>query len=217
LGRPPSADTMLARMRSTPSALMVGTVEPRKGYDQALAAFEIIWQHTNYKSPLLVVVGRPGWKTEDIQDRIRSHHRFGETLFWLEDASDELLEHLYEATRCVLIASRAEGFGLPVVEAAFYGKPVLARDIAVFRELSLPNISFFHGNTSECLAKALEELLAQPNNAVKPLNRSKFHSWNAAGKQLLSILDICITSGTPMDATMTDLPSDYLHPANISN
>jgi glycosyltransferase involved in cell wall biosynthesis len=217
LGRPPSADIMLARMRSTPSALMVGTVEPRKGYDQALAAFELIWQRTNYTSPLLVVVGKPGWKTEDIQERIRSHHRFGETLFWLEDASDELLEHLYEATRCVLVASRAEGFGLPVVEAALYGKPVLARDIAVFRELSLPNISFFRGNTSECLAKELEELLTQPSNAVKPMNRSAFHSWNAAGKQLFSILDIFLTSGAPLDATMTEFPTDYLHPVNKSD
>lgn len=190
IGQPLEADLMLARMRSTSATLMVGTVEPRKGYDQALAAFELIWQRTNYTSPLLVVVGKPGWKTDDLQKRIRSHYGFGTTLFWLEDASDELLDHLYEAAHCVLVASRAEGFGLPMIEAALYGKPVLARDIAVFRELNLPNINFFCGDTAECLAISLEKLLEQPFNSATLLTRVGFHSWHATGTQLLTILEI---------------------------
>jgi glycosyltransferase involved in cell wall biosynthesis len=217
VGRPLGADIMFERMRTAPSALMVGTVEPRKGYDQALAAFELIWQRTDYSSAVLVVVGRPGWKTEHIQEKIRSHHRIGETLFWLEDASDELLERLYEATQCVLVASHAEGFGLPVAEAALFGKPVLARDIAVFREFNLPNMSFFRGNTSECLATSIEKLFAQPANAATPLNNVKFHSWEAAGKQLFSVLDICLTIGAPLEAGNTKFSVVHLHPLENCN
>ena len=38
---------------------MVGTVEPRKGHLQALAAFDLLWQM--HKDVRLLVVGREGW------------------------------------------------------------------------------------------------------------------------------------------------------------
>jgi glycosyltransferase involved in cell wall biosynthesis len=198
VGQPLGADLMLARMRCTPAALMVGTVEPRKGYDQVLSAFEEIWQRTKNQVPLYVVVGRPGWKTESIQAKLRNHPRFGKNLFWIEDASDELLQRLYEASHCVLVPSHAEGFGLPVVEAALYGKPVLARNIGVFRELNLPNVTYFSDDTPLGLAAAIEQLLQQSNvEGPDPTNIS-FHSWQDARAQLYIALGLRYLDTTPV-------------------
>ena len=47
------------RMRFRPTALMVGTIEPRKGYDVALRAFEHLWATRGAEAPDLVIVGKP--------------------------------------------------------------------------------------------------------------------------------------------------------------
>lgn len=49
--------------------------------------------------------------------------------------SDSSLRWLYENCRAFVMASLGEGFGMPVAEAAAIGKPVVASDIAVFREI----------------------------------------------------------------------------------
>lgn len=192
-GLPADAQFLLARLRNTPSVLMVGTLEPRKGYDQALAAFEQLWQQQGI-TPLLVIVGRPGWKTEALQEKLRRHPQAGQRLFWLEDVSDEYLAKLYAACSGVLIASRAEGFGLPLVEAVQQGKPVLARDIAVFRELKIAGLTYFDSDTAQGLSSAIASWL-QPALGVAALPTPEHATscsptWQLSAAQLLHALNL---------------------------
>jgi len=50
--------------------------------------------------------------------------------------SDSELAALYAGARVVLVPSREEGFGLPVLEAFLSGAPVVASDIPALREVS---------------------------------------------------------------------------------
>ncbi len=113
--------------------LMVGTVEPRKGHAEALDAMEQVWR-TGADVGLLIV-GRAGWHTEALQARLREHPEAGRRLTWLTTAGDEQVSALYRRSAALLMASEGEGFGLPIVEAAHAGLPVIARDIPVFREI----------------------------------------------------------------------------------
>lgn len=191
-GLPADAQILLARLRNTPAVLMVGTLEPRKGHDQALAAFEQLWQQGT--TPLLVIVGRPGWKTQALQEKLRRHPQAGQRLFWLEDVSDEYLAQLYAACGGVLVASRAEGFGLPLIEAALHGKPVLARDLPVFREMAVPGLSCFDSETPQGLAGALADWLGQPaSQAPAPATGTtgpRFPTWQLSAAQLLQALNL---------------------------
>ena len=114
-------------MRFRPTALMVGTIEPRKGYDVALRALQHLWATRGAEAPDLVIVGKPGWKTEQLQRRIRSHPEQGRQLHWLDQVSDESLCSLYQSSRGLLMASHAEGFGLPLLEAVVHRRHVLTR------------------------------------------------------------------------------------------
>lgn len=191
-GLPADAPGVLARLRGTPAVLMVGTLEPRKGHDQALAAFEQLWQQGN--TSLLVIVGRPGWKTQALQAQLRRHPQAGQRLFWLEDVSDEYLAQLYAACGGVLVASRAEGFGLPLIEAALHGKPVLARDLPVFREMAVPGLTCFDSETPQGLAGALADWLRQPApQAPAPATGTsgpRFPTWQLSAAQLLHALNL---------------------------
>ena len=155
-GLPAEAAEILAWAGSGTCVLMVGTLEPRKGYDQALAAFEALWAEPKPGEDFkLLIVGRPGWKTERLQDRLRTHGQFGNRLRWIDNASDEYLEQLYAACTGMLLASRGEGFGLPLVEAAVYTKPVLVRDLPIFREIAPEGVAYFSDDTAAGLAAAL--------------------------------------------------------------
>lgn len=144
----------LACLQAKQFVLMVGTLEPRKGYADALEAFEQLWADGHQVA--LVIVGKPGWKTEPLQERLRNHPECHNRLYWFESASDELLQNLYKAANGVILASEAEGFGLPLIEALRYGKPVLARDIPVYREVGKVAPTFFNQTTFvDCLAKWL--------------------------------------------------------------
>ena len=186
-GIPVKAEFLLARMRSTPAVLMVGTLEPRKGYDQAIAAFEQLWQRPA-PAPMLIVVGRPGWKTEVLQQQLRTHPQANKRLVWLEDVSDEFLTQLYATCCGVLVASRAEGFGLPLIEATMHGKPVLARDIPVFKELHSAGLCFFDSNTPQGLAAAIT--LWQKSLLDIGCTEPHFPTWDLSATQLLNALDL---------------------------
>jgi glycosyltransferase involved in cell wall biosynthesis len=137
--------------------LSVGTVEPRKGHRVALKAFEALWREG--RAARLVFVGRRGWFEEAIAAEIRGHAEFGRRLFWFDDIGDAELAFLYDKSAAALVPSYAEGFGLPIAEAARRGRPVICSDIPVFREVGGAGALYFRVNDPAALAERIRELL----------------------------------------------------------
>ncbi len=133
--------------------LMVSTVEPRKGYVDAVKAFEMARKQRD--DITLVIVGRRGWKYDDIAVSITGSIYYNESLFWMDDCDDSTLEVLYELSDAYVTASYYEGFGLGIIEAAHKGLPVIARDIPVHREVSYGHACYF--NSVENLAELMVE------------------------------------------------------------
>jgi glycosyltransferase involved in cell wall biosynthesis len=131
---------------------MVGTVEPRKGHADALDAFDMLWKEGLDVN--LVIVGKKGWMVNALARRLRTYGAHEPRLLWLENASDEYLEHLYAAAVALIAASHGEGFGLPLIEAARHKLPVIARDLPVFREVAGEHAYYF-----DDLASALKNWL----------------------------------------------------------
>ena len=123
------------------SFLMVGTIEPRKGHEIVLNTFERLWGKG--QDDKLCIIGRPGWNMDSFAERLRSHPEAGKRLLLIENASDELLLDAYQKADALIQASAGEGFGLPLIEAGDYGKPVLCSDIPVFHEIGGENVLYF--------------------------------------------------------------------------
>ena len=158
-GRPDNADALIERIAERHSFLCVSTIEPRKQQDLILNAVEELWAKGLDLN--LVFVGRAGWQTEELSEYLRSHPEINHRLFWLEGISDEFLTEVYQACSCVVAASLNEGFGLSLVEAARFGKPIIARDIPVFREIADGHAQFYDSATPQDLAKVLTRWLDQ--------------------------------------------------------
>ncbi len=166
--------------------ITVGTIEIRKGHEQALDAFELLW---NENIPISwIIVGKPGWKVERLINRLKTHEQKDKHLFWFDNASDELLASLYQRADGCLMASYAEGFGLPLVEATYYKLPILARDLPVFREIAGENAAYFSGNAQD-LAVSLKHWHSSliEKNAV-PSTKMPILSWADCTKQMLDII-----------------------------
>lgn len=186
-GLPAGFDQMTSRMRARPVVLMVGTIEPRKGHAQALSAFEILWQQG--WSVNLAIVGNIGWKVDELVRRLRGHPEMGERLFWLEGASDEALCNLYRLANGVLMASEGEGFGLPLVEAARFGKPILARDIPVYREIAGAHARFFSGGDPNLLARELGAWVDAIQQGIAPSPSGiQTSTWAESARRIYEVL-----------------------------
>lgn len=181
-GLPDDINQLLSKFASKPTVLMVGTLEPRKGHSQVLAAFDELWQQG--RDINLVIVGKPGWKTKKLQQCLHAHPQNKIRLYWFSDASDELLELLYIGCTGVIVASEAEGFGLPLIEAMYYNKSVLARDIPVSREVGGNFVTFFSGTSVVSLKNDIEFWLAKIAMEQMPLRAPQF-TWQDSARELL--------------------------------
>ena len=189
-GLPLNMENIMKQFADSQVTLMVGTIEPRKGYDQALSAFEHIWQNDEQAPILLVIVGKPGWKTVDLQSKLSSHKELNRRLFWFKDASDQLVEQLYKIAKGVLIASFGEGFGLPLAEAQFYGKPVLVRDLPVFRELSSTNTRYFTGADARLLAYSIQNWMKDATGINIDVDTTNLSDWTDSRNDVLRAMSI---------------------------
>lgn len=121
--------------------LMVGSVEPKKGHVPVVKCMEALWQ-AGYQRPL-VIIGRSGWMERDVVAAIRGSFFFNKKMFWFVDADDYDLASAYIFCHALIFSSLAEGFGIPMIEAAYYGKPTIALDTPVVREVLGENALFF--------------------------------------------------------------------------
>jgi len=182
-GLPADAQMVLNKLSASTSFLLVGTLEPRKGQAQALGAFELLWSQGADLN--LVIVGKQGWMVDALVQKIRNHPELNKRMFWLEGISDEYLARLYDVSACLVAASEGEGFGLPLIEAAKYHKPIIARDLPVFREVAADNAIYFSGLESINLAECVTAWLEQYKQDAHPKSEGMTYlTWQESVMQL---------------------------------
>jgi glycosyltransferase involved in cell wall biosynthesis len=130
-GVSPFPDPDPSLVPDAPFLLAVGSINPRKGVETLVEAFARAELPSVTR---LVLAGPDGWNAARVLEAIRAHD-LGDRVIRLGRVTDAQLAALYGSCLAVCVASVAEGFGLPVLEAAAQGAPVVASDLSVFREL----------------------------------------------------------------------------------
>ena len=186
-GFPDRFDENLLRLTEATTILMVGTIEPRKGHLLLLKAFEILWLMGTRVN--LVIVGKKGWLVERLAKRMKRHNKFNRSFYWYQGLSDEALIKLYTQADGVVMASEGEGFGLPLIEAAQYGCPILARDLPVFREVAGEHATYFCGNSPFKLSRVLKAWIITLKNGSAPQSTGiNWMSWKESTDQIIKLL-----------------------------
>ena len=133
LAVPPDATARRARLKLPASYLVtVATLEPRKGLDVALSALA----EPAAPDVPLVVIGQPGWGGVDLDATADAVGLRDGRVVALGRTSDEDLAAVLTGALALVAPSRAEGFGLPVVEAMAAGVPVVCSDAPALVEVT---------------------------------------------------------------------------------
>lgn len=112
---------------------VLGTIEPRKNHALLLDVWQVLAARLPARQlPQLAIIGRRGWSNAAVFARLDAGLAGVVELGALDDLGRAAVLH---AAHALLFPSRAEGFGLPALEAAGIGLPVLATLLPVFGEI----------------------------------------------------------------------------------
>jgi glycosyltransferase involved in cell wall biosynthesis len=126
----PPADSDLVRM------LCVSTLEPRKNHRRLVEACLALKQsHPNLRWEL-TLVGNKYQGAFEIADWIQEVSRQHPEVQWLGIVDDDTLRRLYGEAAFTIYPSVMEGFGLPIVESIWHGRPCICSPDGVMGELA---------------------------------------------------------------------------------
>lgn len=169
-----------------PYLVTLATIEPRKGLDVLLDALAL---PAAPDAPLLVV-GQPGWGGVDVARRARELG-LGERVRLLGRLPDPDLAVVLTRAAALVAPSRAEGFGLPVLEAMAAGVPVVSSDAPALVEVGGGATVTVPVGDSAALADALSEVLRSADLRARLAGagrrRAADFSWGAAARRLWTV------------------------------
>lgn len=162
-----------------PYVLFVGTTEPRKGLDVLAAAM----RRLDRSELTLVLAGPSGWGEVDLGGL--------ERVVTLGHVPAGDLDALRAGAAVCAMPSRAEGFGLPVLEAMAAGVPVVTTAGTPAEEFASGVASFVPVGDPSALATALAEVLDDPDLAgelgAAGVKRAAEYTWDRAAERVVGV------------------------------
>ena len=174
-----------------PGVLCVGTFEPRKNHLLLLDAAERVWQGGGAFD--LVLVGRTtAHHGARVLTRIESLQRAGRPVRWLRHADDATLRRAYTECAFTVFPSLYEGFGLPILESLWHGRPCVCGGNGAIGEVAAGGGCLTVDQTDPAaLAAGMSRLLDDPplyQRLCAEAEARPFGTWEQLARQLLSLL-----------------------------
>jgi glycosyltransferase involved in cell wall biosynthesis len=182
----PPADRRL--VPDGPYVLAVGTVDARKGLDVLIEGFA----RAHLDGAQLVIAGPDGHRADDARAAAAAHG-IAERVTFPGRVGDAELAGLYEGALAYCLPSRAEGFGLPLLEAMGAGVAVVASDLPVVREVAGDVAVLVPVGDAAAWADALERLVAddagRAARAAAGPGVAARYTWAAAAQATIAIYE----------------------------
>jgi glycosyltransferase involved in cell wall biosynthesis len=116
--------------------LYVSTIEIRKNHTYLFRIWKRLIEERAAKAPRLVLVGRMGWRVQDLSAQLQSTDNLNGMIQILHDLSDYELSQLYGSAMFTVFPSFEEGWGLPVGESLIFGRPCIASSTSSIPEVA---------------------------------------------------------------------------------
>jgi alpha-1,3-rhamnosyl/mannosyltransferase len=195
----PEAVRTVARRAGVPDGAQwfayVGGFNPHKHVDVLVRAHAIVARALAGDPPHLVLVGATSEAFHGAVETVREAVRVADTaalVHWAGYVADEDLRHLLSGALALVLPSECEGFGLPAVEAAACGTPVVATTQSPLPSLLAGGGTFVPPRDEHQLASAMRELAS--NEAERKAMGARARAaagaltWDAAARNTLSAL-----------------------------
>jgi len=161
--------------------LFVGTTQPRKGLDVLLDAHQ-----AELDLPPLVLAGPAGWGPPPATSS-RVH-----TVGYLEE---EVLRSVIAGATALVLPSRDEGFGLPLIEAMAAGTPVVCSNLPPLREVAGGHATLVPPGDVAALAAALVTVSgsgSDPAGTARRRAHAARFTWAACAEATVSAYQLAL-------------------------
>jgi glycosyltransferase involved in cell wall biosynthesis len=175
----------------------IGGFGPHKNLIALAEAFARIARHDRYADTTLVFVGEYRHEVffssfDQLKSRIEELG-IGSRVVFTGFLSDDALVDLLNRATALVLPSLIEGFGLPAVEAAACGCPVVATSESPLPELLGEGGLFFDPRDNVALESALVRILDSESVAARmraaAIAAARHITWDAAARQLLDVIE----------------------------
>ena len=143
----------------TPYFVALGTIEPRKNHALLLDA----WDAMGLQRPNLYICGSRGWRNDAVFARLDKGINGVVELPGLSDAG---VAALLQGAQALVFPSLSEGFGLPLIEAAALGVPVICGDLAICHEVLGEHAVYLPPTDCYQWANTIEAMALRPRASI---------------------------------------------------
>lgn len=182
--------------------LFAGGISPHKNLETLLAAYSKLCQSRDAVPPLVLVGDLEDESYLSSAERVRRQIAtlgLAERVRLPGFVSDETLACLYTGATCVVLPSLAEGFGLPAVEAAACGAPLVLSCLPAHREMLDGAALFVQPTDVDGFSAALGRVLDDPSErdvlARRAYQAVAHLTWDAAADAVRRLLDDAVARG----------------------
>ncbi len=175
-----------------PSVLCVGTFEPRKNHLVLLEAARLLWERgLDFE---LVLIGRTTaqWGGR-VLTAIEALQAAGRPVRWLRHVDDITLAGAYQDCAFTVFPSLVEGFGLPILESVWHGRPCVCGGAGAIGEAAAGGgCLLVDQGAAASLASGIERLLTEPGLAQSLYGQAiarSFETWETLAERLLPALN----------------------------
>jgi len=156
--------------------LYIGRIEDKKNINNLIMAFKLFYRlHSDYK---LVLAGKPGVGYKNIESLIHKY-KFVDYRGYITDKEKK---NLLQTSSVLVLLSKYEGFGFPLLEAFNYQLPVLASNIPVLREIGQSACLFVRPDSLSEIAKKIKSIIINKELRQQLIQagqrRAHFFNWS---------------------------------------
>ncbi len=167
-----------------PFLFTIGTITDKKNFH----VLPRLLVHTNYRLLIAGIVQSDNYfqKIKDQAEQLGVLHQ----IEFVGPVNDEEKSFYYQHCEAFVFPSLAEGFGLPVIEAMHFGKPVFLSKYTSLPEIGGDVAYYFDSFEQESMQQTLKMGLEdyQKNNPQDKIKkRSQLFSWETAAKEYLEV------------------------------
>lgn len=176
--------TPVTKQIDAPFIYTIGTVVDKKN-------FHVLPGLLKNNNRLLIISGitqSEAYKQKIIDEAIK--HKVEDRVIFTGAISEAEKFWYMQNCECFVFPSLAEGFGLPVIEAMYFGKPVILSKLTSLPEIGGSAAYYFNNFDTANMQLVLDESLQHykiHNPAEKIKARAAIFDWNIAAKEYLGV------------------------------
>ena len=200
----------VARLTKNDYVLYVSTIEIRKNHIYLFRIWKRLIEQFGRNTPRLVLVGRPGWRVNDLMDQLKSTANLNGNIIILHNLSDTELAALYKLALFTVFPSFVEGWGLPVGESLMFGRPCVASNASSVPEVAGDFVEYIDPVNDhdgyEKIRRFVEDRDYLEERARRIKNEFRPREWGDVAKEMIATVQSLIeVAATP--SKLTGLPT----------